>query len=228
MNVPPPPRNEGKGAPLEPDGSWSREWPSGANPSGTASPQPGDPAAHGPVPGSTGGKAPGANGELPVANWGQRAAARLVDWVVVAFPAGIAAMLIGFLWSGAQTLVAGYASSTVGRNFWLIFAVCCFVAFAAYDSVCVKRWRRTIGKWAMGLEVAPVAGGGRQGPIPVASMVARAAVVNVGFLTIWSGGLMLTVWLLFAVFVALWPVWDAPNRQGMHDKLAATVVIRSG
>ncbi|RNL85218.1 RDD family protein [Halostreptopolyspora alba] len=217
MNVPPPPRDEGKGAPFEPDGSWSWEWPSGTDPSSTASPHPG----------GVGGHPPGVSGGFPVANWGQRVVARLFDWIVVAIPAGVAAMLIGFLWSGAQTLIAGYGSSAVVRNFWLIFAVCCFVAFVAYDSVCVKRWRRTLGKRAMGLEVAPVAGGGRQGPIPVASMVARAAVVNVVFLATWSSGLMVTVWLLFAVFVALWPLWDTPNRQGVHDKLAGTVVIRS-
>ncbi|MBB4932456.1 putative RDD family membrane protein YckC [Lipingzhangella halophila] len=171
---------------------------------------------------------PTADGRYPLASWSQRATARLIDWVVVAIPAGIVGMLIGFVWIGAQTMVAGYGTSTIGRNFWLIFAVCSFVVATAYETVCVKQWRRTVGKWIMSLEVAPLSAGGHRGPIPVASMMARAALLSVMFLFVWNEALQAVAFLFVAVFVALWPLWDGPRRQGMHDKLAGTVVVRTG
>ncbi len=228
MNVSPAPRDEGSDAPFAPGGTWEG---SPADPSPHHAAPPHGPAFDG---GSVGGPAaaPGsaasAGGRYPLAGWGSRAVARLIDWVVVGIPAGFVAMLVGFVWSGAQTMIAGYGSTSVGENFWLIFGVCAFIVFAGYDSVCVKRWRRTFGKRLMGLEVAPVGAGGSQGPIPVASMVARSALLSLMFLVTWSDVLQVIVFLLVLVFIALWPLFDSQHRQGVHDKLAGTVVIRTG
>ncbi|WP_052745489.1 RDD family protein [Allosalinactinospora lopnorensis] len=233
MNYPPPPRNEGMGAPFEQGGSWPRGRTGGPESPDTAyDPQsetrePYSGAAWD-EPSGRGTADPGTDGRYPLAGWVRRAVARLVDWTVVAVPTGVAAALIGFVWIGAQAVIAGYGESAISRNFGLIFSVCCFVVLVGYDTVSVKKQRRTIGKRLMGLEVAPLSSAGHRGPIPVASMVARAALLNLVFLFMWSPRVFALAWLLFVVFIALWPLWSGPNRQGMHDRLAGTLVVRVG
>jgi uncharacterized RDD family membrane protein YckC len=158
------------------------------------------------------------------AAWGLRVAARLIDWLLLLVPAAIAAALVAAAWVGIQAL-SGQSSGVAG-HFTNIFSVVYFLILTVYDSVAVTKRRRTFGKRLIGLVVAPADGGGRQGPIPVASVVARAAVLNVATLAaaldFWVEALVLPA---AVVAIALWPLWDA-RGQGLHDKVARTVVLR--
>ncbi|MEV0644266.1 RDD family protein [Phytomonospora sp. NPDC050363] len=81
-----------------------------------------------------------------------------------------------------------------------------------YQSVCVAKWGATIGKKAMKLRVVRAADGGR---VSWGQAIGRAA-STAGLALIPCAG-----WLNQA-----WCLWDRPNRQALHDKLASTVVVR--
>ncbi|MDT0303123.1 RDD family protein [Streptomonospora wellingtoniae] len=160
-----------------------------------------------------------------LASWGRRAVARTVDGLAVGVPVAVLAVLVSLVWAGAQSL-SGYGEA-VERNSGIVYGLVGFVMFVAYETVCVHRWRRTLGKHLMGLRVAPLDGAGRQGPIPVASMAARAAVFNLANLAAGSAGWAFLCLMLMLVPCVLWPLWDRPNRQALHDKVAGTVVVRT-
>ncbi|MFC3994512.1 RDD family protein [Nocardiopsis sediminis] len=173
--------------------------------------------------------ASGVEPERPVAPWGARAAARIIDWVIVLVPASIVALIIALVWIGGQALDGLRDGSVIWRNFVIIFSVVNFLILTIYDTVLVKGRRRTFGKSLMKLEVAPADSGGRPGPIPVSSIIARSAVLNIGSLTMalgWVAVIFLGPFALLAV--ALWPLWDGPRCQGLHDKVARTMVVRAG
>ncbi|GAA1771589.1 RDD family protein [Streptomonospora arabica] len=160
------------------------------------------------------------------ASWGERAVARLIDVLAVGIPVVVIAVLVSMVWAGAQTL-SGYGAAAE-RNAGIVYGIVGFVMFVAYETVCVHRWRRTLGKHLMRLQVAPLSGAGRQGPIPMASMLARAAVFNLANLAAASVGWALLCFLLMLVPCILWPLWDRPHHQALHDKIAGTVVVRTG
>ncbi|MFC4565339.1 RDD family protein [Nocardiopsis mangrovi] len=166
--------------------------------------------------------------ERPIAQWGARVAARLIDWVIVLVPAAIVALVIALVWIGGQALDGLRDGSVAWRNFVIIFSVVYFLILTVYDTVLVKGRRRTFGKSLLKLEVAPADNGGRPGPIPVASIIARSAVLNIGSLTMALGWAAVVFIGPFAVLaVVIWPLWDRPNHQGAHDKVARTVVVRA-
>ncbi|WP_052809550.1 RDD family protein [Streptomonospora alba] len=163
-------------------------------------------------------------GPYRLARWWQRAAARVIDALAVGIPVTVVAFLIALMWAGAQWLGD---NGEIERNTAIVFGIVAFTLFVAYETVCVKRWRRTLGKHLLKLEVAPVSGAGRQGPIPVASMAARAALFNLPTLAAASPTWWVLLYVLLVVPCALWPLWDRPDRQGLHDKLGGTVVVRT-
>ncbi|MFD0776269.1 RDD family protein, partial [Streptomonospora algeriensis] len=166
-----------------------------------------------------------APGPYRLAEWWQRAAARIIDSVAVGVPVTGAALLVGLAWAGAQSL-GGY-DAVLLRNALIVTGIVAFTLFVTYETVCVKRWRRTLGKHLLKLEVAPVSGAGSQGPIPVASMAARSALFTLPNLAAGSLSWVVVLWALLFVPCVLWPLWDRPNRQGLHDKLGGTIVVRT-
>ncbi|MBB6000629.1 putative RDD family membrane protein YckC [Streptomonospora salina] len=138
----------------------------------------------------------------------------------------LVALLISLVWAGAQWL--GESSDAVGRNASIVYGIAFFALFVAYETVCVQRWRRTLGKHLLKLEVAPVSAAGCPGPIPVAAMAARAALFNLAGLASASPGWAVLLWMLLLVPCVLLPLWDRPYRQGLHDKLGGTVVVHTG
>ncbi|MBB6171119.1 putative RDD family membrane protein YckC [Nocardiopsis mwathae] len=160
----------------------------------------------------------------PPATWLRRTGARLVDLVLVMVPSAVAAGIVGLVWLGALALGGGAKA----ENFFIIFCVCYFLILVGYDAVNVARRRRTAGKKLLDLEVAPREGGGHPGPIPIASIVARAAVFHVWVLFWWIPGWNVVAGILFLVFCVLWPLWSRPYGQGVHDHVARTIVVHSG
>jgi uncharacterized RDD family membrane protein YckC len=75
---------------------------------------------------------------------------------------------------------------------------------------------QTVGKMAVGIKVVLFADGSLPGWGPA---ITRWGLPAVAGLLPWVGG-------LGVLLIYLWMLWD-PNRQGLHDKLAKTVVIRA-
>lgn len=160
-----------------------------------------------------------------LASWLRRVAARLLDSAVLVVPTYLVALFTMLLVSAARWIVGDGFSP--GEGDLILTGVVFFLVLTIYDTVCVRKWRRTLGKHVLGIEVAPLAGAGWQGPIPITSMLARAALLHLWVLLAYSFpiGLAILVAAAAVVFFVLWPTWDRPNRQGWHDKLGGTVVV---
>jgi uncharacterized RDD family membrane protein YckC len=148
-------------------------------------------------------------GMAPLAPSGIRVLARIVDIVIV----GVVAFLLtlGF---GLATAHAGSGQVRFGRSFGESVLVA--VLYIAYDSYLISRTGQTVGKRLFHLRVADLS----DGSTPSAQVsLTRAAVL----------------WLPFAfccacVWTAIaggWSFFDRPYKQGLHDKAARTVVVRT-
>ncbi|WP_232832152.1 RDD family protein [Nocardiopsis sp. FIRDI 009] len=159
-----------------------------------------------------------------MATWGARVLARSVDMVAVALPALLVALLLALVWLGALNLLGG--SGGGARSYGYFLAVSFFVLYTGYETLAVARWQQTLGKRLAGIKVAPAAGAGRLGPVPVAALTVRAALFGLPVLLFalpnaprWAA--LMAVVVLTGGMAA----WDRPNRQGIHDKIAGTVVL---
>lgn len=159
---------------------------------------------------------------LPLASWGQRAVGRLIDTVAVVLPAFLVAALLALMATGVLALTGG---RNLSSSFGILTAVVAFLAGTSYEAVCITRWRRTLGMRVAGLRVGPLAGAGYPGPLPVTASVARGALLWAPVLFAFSAATMWTLVLIGVLLFGLWPLWDRPNRQGLHDKVAGTVIL---
>ncbi|MFC7330558.1 RDD family protein [Marinactinospora rubrisoli] len=181
----------------------------------------------GPFPSPAGGPwQAGAFGGLRPADWGPRAVARLIDFAIVAIPSALIGALIAAIWVGGQTVLYGGTSNSA-RNFWIVYSIVGYLLLVGYDAVCLRCWGCTLGKAVMKLRVAVVGGRGHPGEIPVRQVIARAAVFYLVNLFGWVNVIaLLLLCVLDLVLFGLWPLWDRPLRQGLHDKIAQTVVLQ--
>jgi uncharacterized RDD family membrane protein YckC len=167
---------------------------------------------------------------VPLAPWGWRALARIVDAVIVnvlalavAFPATadvfrvFSEQVSGSLQS-AQSSAADAGSWVTDPRLVKAFGVITLVEIVVslvYE-VSFLLWRQaTPGKLMVGLRVRPWQPGARLTP----NVVARRWLASEGASSIPNIG------LLYYIFDVLWPLRD-PRRQALHDKFAGTCVVR--
>ncbi|HET7900789.1 MAG TPA: RDD family protein [Candidatus Nanopelagicales bacterium] len=164
---------------------------------------------------------------VPLADWGQRAAARIIDWAIESVLS--APFILWAMWPSVQTLVdamtAGTSSTALQAALQQYFtdltaariplAIVTIVVTFAYQVPQNVLFGRTLGKRVLGIRIRM-----------------KAIDQNPGWLTAtirWGtytfGVLLLTS--LFAVIDYLWPLWDRPWRQALHDKTARTIVVRA-
>ncbi|MDA2808117.1 RDD family protein [Nocardiopsis suaedae] len=158
----------------------------------------------------------------PLASWGPRFLARLIDILVVVVPALLIGAVLALMLTGLLALIGRGGLET---SFAILNSVAAFVLGTAYEAVSVTRWRMTLGMRVLGLRVAPLSGAGYPGPLPVMASVARGALLWSPVIFGFSAPAMWTLAVLALVLFGLWPLWDRPNRQGLHDKVAGTVVL---
>jgi uncharacterized RDD family membrane protein YckC len=133
----------------------------------------------------------------PLAAWGQRVGAYLVDEVFI--------RVIAFL----AVFALGLRHNVGGRVIWLLLA-------AAYYAVLNgSEMGQTFGKRLFGIQVRD--GTGEGGTIGPGRAGLRFATVGLFRLVPFFG--------LFTLLSGLWPLWD-PRRQALHDKIAGSVVVR--
>ncbi|OLT30314.1 hypothetical protein BJF83_08320 [Nocardiopsis sp. CNR-923] len=160
----------------------------------------------------------------PLASWRARALARVIDAVVVALPVLLVALVLALVWLGARNLFGGSGDGV--RSYGYFLAVTFFVLYTGYEAFALARWQQTLGKRMTGVRVAPVAGAGRLGAVPTAALLVRAAIFGLPvLLSALPGGPLWIVVAVVAVLTAGMAAWDRPNRQGIHDKIAGTVVL---
>jgi uncharacterized RDD family membrane protein YckC len=171
----------------------------------------------------------------PLASYGQRVGAFLIDWLIQAVIGGVLGSYFAFkalsnyvdqlssmmnqAQPGQQPDFAALAAS-IDRGALTIFSLIGIAVFAAYQLFFLTRSGRTPGKAAVGISVRLRE---RPGP-PPAGVVARRIALPVGLFLVELVTLVGVLGLIGRALDLLWPSWD-PNRQALHDKVAGTVVV---
>jgi uncharacterized RDD family membrane protein YckC len=151
--------------------------------------------------------------ELTLAPILRRAGARVIDagllgivGFAVILPFMVAA--VGLDEPGSHGRDGGVWSRPAVLGWVLVVAVLPF----AYEALQLALWGQTLGKRILSLRVLSENGE----PMRPAQAVGRAAVNNVLYVFGCGVGTLMAY---------LWAVWDEPLHQGLHDRLAATVVV---
>lgn len=171
----------------------------------------------------------------PLAGYGQRVGAFLLDWIIQAV---ISAVLGSYFLSkalssyvdqftatmnqaqsGQQPDFAQLAAS-IDRGALTIYYLIGMAVFAAYQLLFLTRSGRTPGKALVGISVRLRE---RPGP-PSAGVVARRIALPLALFVVELVPLLGVLGLVGRALDLLWPSWDA-NRQALHDKVAGTVVV---
>ncbi|MER7827770.1 putative RDD family membrane protein YckC [Streptomyces sp. CG 926] len=158
-------------------------------------------------------------GMPPLADFGKRLLARIIDVVIVAIPLALIQLAFGtnrYEYNTDQGEDISEVFSKTYSGSGLIMTLISIVAYVGYDWWFTKKNGQTVGKRAMKLRVAML----NDGSVPQSNAaLSRAAVL----------------WLPTLICCAcLWPIAlvvsilvDKPYKQGLHDKVAKTVVVQA-
>jgi len=143
---------------------------------------------------------------LDLASIGQRFAARLIDGLI---------FLVPYL-ALTVPLVEENTDGDLTLPMWTTWAM--LAASAIYEVILVAVRGQTIGKAVMKVRVVRADGTGQLPSLGASAIrfLLPAVVAGIPVVTLQVASL-----LIYA-----WAIWD-PNRQGLHDKAAGTVVVRA-
>jgi uncharacterized RDD family membrane protein YckC len=135
----------------------------------------------------------------------RRVGALAIDQVIVALPVVVVIVATGFK-----------PSDTVTSQSLVAFSIAVTAVALVYQTVMIALLGRTVGKLALGTRVVRLVDGARPGW----TEAVMRALLPLSLGAIPSVGLFLVV---VVYSLALW----TPLRQGLHDKAAGTLVVRS-
>ncbi|MUN39923.1 RDD family protein [Actinomadura litoris] len=171
----------------------------------------------------------GPPGGGPIAGRGARLGAGLLDWLIVGV-VSVPFLLPAIRWDRFQD-AADSGETLEAADMYdiprlLIGYACILVLGFAYYTVQHAKWGQTVGKRAAGVRVVRASD---HGPVSWGQAALRQGFVYL--LTIGSAVLSLLgpVGNLLGILGLLdnaWILWD-PQRQGLHDKVAKTVVVKA-
>ena len=187
--------------PAEGSGSpYSTPPPYGGSPGG------GDPYGGAPY---GGGPADPLAGMPPLAPSGRRTLARIIDMIMV----GVVVWLL--TWGvGVSEYNVDSDDMQYGKS--LAQSALAAVLYIAYDTVMISRSGQTLGKKWLGMRVANLDNGSTPS---TQSTLIRSAVLWIPFAFCCA-----CIWTAIA---GGWSYFDKPYKQGLHDKAAKTVVVRT-
>jgi uncharacterized RDD family membrane protein YckC len=171
----------------------------------------------------------------PLASYGQRVGAFLLDWIIqVVISAIVGSYFLvkafsGYVdalqsamkqtQSGQQPDIAHLVSS-IDSTSLMLYSLVSIAVFALYQSVFLTRSGRTPGKALVGISVRLRE---RPGPPPASAVLRRVGLPAALFLFQFAP-LVGVLALGARALDLLWPAWDN-ERQALHDKVAGTVVV---
>jgi uncharacterized RDD family membrane protein YckC len=184
---------------------------------GPGGPGPQGPYGRDPYGGAPFGSAPDPlAGMPPLAPFGRRLAARIIDVLVVAIPLAVislAANGFDFSTSNGESEWDSVSNDVNSGTQWL-WTLVLVVAYVGYDTL-MTRWRgQTLGKRWMGLRVGMLADGSVPGTNPA---LLRA-------LVLWVPAVV-CCYFIWWIVIGITILTARPYRQGLHDKAGRTVVV---
>lgn len=138
-----------------------------------------------------------------LAGWGRRAAAIVLDWIILVFT-----LVPAFIWAATTTDPVTDEISDASAG---VILAQLFFGPLVYNWLMVGAWGRTVGKMAVGIAVRR---GEDSAPVGYARALGRAA-----------SSFLLGVLSIPLLVSYLWPLWDKRN-QTLHDKMANTIVVK--
>ncbi|WP_214107418.1 RDD family protein [Acrocarpospora catenulata] len=164
----------------------------------------------------------------PLAEWWQRLVARLIDGVILGVVVYlIIGRIIASAFSTTETVsVLGVSAQvqTVSFTGLLLSAIISVLLYGAYEFFLVSRDGQTIGKKVMKIRIVKL-GAPLQGGVDTETLIKRIGVLYgpqiLGFNTVLN-----MIAGIFSLVNVLWPLWDKPLQQAIHDKVAGTVVVK--
>ena len=149
----------------------------------------------------------------PLASWGSRVAATLLDWVILVIPVALLIVLV---------VVVALSSDVGGIVTGILSGVAYLLAVLLYAPLLMARGGarngQTLGKQLIGIRVVRDSGQ----PVDVGFGFLREFVVK-GVLFGFIGGFFASIPTLVDY---LWPLWDDQNRC-LHDMVVSTHVVRT-
>ncbi|MER7045701.1 RDD family protein [Streptomyces jumonjinensis] len=153
-------------------------------------------------------------GMPPLADYGRRLGARVIDILIVFIPLFLLSLIFGGWGVGGGGDSWDEIANDVNTGRQWAWSLISMVAYVGYDTWMVKKNGQTVGKRLLKLRVAML----NDGSVPdTRSSLLRAAVL-------WVPAVLccFCVWWLVIVITI---VADKPYRQGLHDKAGRTVVV---
>jgi uncharacterized RDD family membrane protein YckC len=166
----------------------------------------------------------------PLADFGTRLLAYLIDSAIVSAVTMVVALPAVFLFFSSRTnrfigQDPTFVEDDPGRFFTEVFGpillleaglfAFVLVVYYIYDVEMMYRSGQTVGKRVMKIRVVPIAPGARLTRL----MAVKRYVIQI------PGGVFVP---FFSWLDGLWQLWDKPYLQTLHDKVAQTVVIKVG
>ena len=148
----------------------------------------------------------------PLASWGSRAAALLIDWLILLVPVIVLTIIVVAVATGSDT--GAVVTGILGGLAYLVVLFINAPTLMARDG---RHNGQTWGKQMIGIRV--VRDNGQRVSFGLAAL--REIVVKGLLVSIVSSIIPLIPWLLDY----LWPLWDDENRA-LHDMVVSTHVVR--
>jgi uncharacterized RDD family membrane protein YckC len=150
----------------------------------------------------------------PLASWGSRVGATVIDWLILLIPAGIlVALAVGGL-DGDSSWGAIVGASLLSLLIWSVILLLYAPLLMIRQG---ERNGQTLGKQFLGIRVVRDTGE----PFSFWPAVLREVVVKNILVSAVSIFIPVLPWLLDN----LWPLWDGENRA-IHDMIVSTHVIK--
>jgi uncharacterized RDD family membrane protein YckC len=150
---------------------------------------------------------------VPLASWGSRVAATLIDWVILVVPAVVLGIIVVAIATGSDT-----GAIVTGVLGFLAYLVVLFIYAPVLMARQGKNNGQTWGKQVLGIRV--VRDNGQRMSFGWAAL--REIAVKGLLVWIASGIIPLIPWLLDS----MWPLWDDENRA-LHDMVCSTHVVQA-
>ncbi|MFC4591312.1 RDD family protein [Sphaerisporangium corydalis] len=222
---PPPPHGQQYGQPQpgygQPQPGYGQPQPGYGDPqAGYGGPYGAGPAPYGGPQGAP--LPPGA--PAPLAEWWERLVARIIDGILFSIVYGILASILTSMFAPSLADILANPSLSTGTLVLpgLLAAIIAYGAYAAYDYVLHSKDGQTLGKKVMKIRLAGVGGG-----VPDSAAVMKRSAIFPGVLVLY--GIPLLGWLaaIFVLVLGVLILTDKPLQQGLHDKVAGTVVVKA-
>lgn len=161
---------------------------------------------------------------FPLATWGQRAVAKIIDIVIETVL--LLPFTVWLLWPAIRDLsdalpadgslpsdevMLAFQNEVLGLSLTLTL-ISTAITFL-YEVPQNVRWGRTLGMRVLGIRIRPLAA---DVPLTWGQATIRWGAYAAG---------ALVAGFLWTLVDYLWPLWDKPWRQALHDKAAKTVVV---